>query len=104
MADRVAIFNDGRIVQVGAPEDIYERPRTRFVADFVGSSNVLPPGIFASSRRTAALGEPRPEKIEIGAGTKGAGGQGAAGKVVAVHYQGATTRIAVIDPAHGSDV
>ncbi len=43
MADRVAIFNEGKIVQVGTPEDIYERPQTRFVADFVGSSNVLPP-------------------------------------------------------------
>ena len=43
MADRVAVFNDGRIAQVGTPQEIYERPRTRFVADFVGSSNVLPP-------------------------------------------------------------
>ena len=43
MADRVAVFNEGRIVQVGAPEDIYERPRTRFVADFVGGSNVIEP-------------------------------------------------------------
>src|SRR4029079_13055112 len=41
MADRVAVFNDGRIVQVGSPEEIYERPRTRFVADFVGGSNVI---------------------------------------------------------------
>ena len=37
MADRVAVFNDGRIVQVGTPAEVYERPRTRFVADFVGS-------------------------------------------------------------------
>lgn len=41
MADRVAVFADGRIRQVGSPEDIYRRPATRFVADFVGSSNVL---------------------------------------------------------------
>ena len=33
MADRVAVFNEGRIVQVGPPEEIYERPRTRFVAE-----------------------------------------------------------------------
>jgi putative spermidine/putrescine transport system ATP-binding protein len=38
MADRVAIFNQGRIVQVGTPLEVYERPRTRFVAGFVGSS------------------------------------------------------------------
>jgi putative spermidine/putrescine transport system ATP-binding protein len=43
MADRVAIFNEGKIVQVGSPEEIYERPKTKFVADFVGSSNVLSP-------------------------------------------------------------
>ena len=48
MADRVAVFNDGKIVQVGSPADVYERPRSRFVADFVGSSNVLPPA-FASA-------------------------------------------------------
>ncbi len=43
MADRVAVFNDGRIVQIGTPQDIYRRPSSRFVADFVGSSNVLSP-------------------------------------------------------------
>ena len=66
MADRVAVFNDGSIMQIGAPEEIYERPNTRFVADFVGSSNVLPPDFVerhAGQRRWASL---RPEKIEIG--------------------------------------
>jgi putative spermidine/putrescine transport system ATP-binding protein len=43
MSDRVAIFSQGRIVQVGSPEDVYERPNSRFVADFVGSSNLLSP-------------------------------------------------------------
>jgi putative spermidine/putrescine transport system ATP-binding protein len=43
MADRVAVFNDGKVVQEGTPQDIYNRPKTRFVADFVGSSNVLAP-------------------------------------------------------------
>jgi spermidine/putrescine transport system ATP-binding protein len=42
MADRVAIFNDGKIVQIGAPAEIYERPKTRFVAGFLGVSNLLP--------------------------------------------------------------
>ena len=49
MADRVAIFNEGRIVQIGAPADVYERPQTRFVADFVGSSNVLGPEFSAAA-------------------------------------------------------
>ena len=58
MADRVAIFNDGKIVQVGTPEDIYERPETRFVADFVGSSNVLSPDFSKASGGAATLVEP----------------------------------------------
>jgi putative spermidine/putrescine transport system ATP-binding protein len=88
MADRVAVFNDGKIVQVGTPEDVYERPNTRFVASFVGSSNVLSPDV------SAALGGPkhwvslRPERIAITA-------KGAKGKVSSVHYQGATTKLHV---------
>ncbi len=65
MADRVAVFNDGRIVQVGAPEDIYERPRTRFVADFVGGSNVIEPlTVLAWIGRDSAASL-RPEKISL---------------------------------------
>jgi putative spermidine/putrescine transport system ATP-binding protein len=41
MADRIAVLSEGRIAQVGAPEDIYERPATRFVADFIGRANLL---------------------------------------------------------------
>jgi putative spermidine/putrescine transport system ATP-binding protein len=88
MADRVAVFNDGKIVQVGTPEDVYERPNTRFVASFVGSSNVLSPDV------SSALGGPkhwvslRPERIAITA-------KGAKGQVSSVHYQGATTKLHV---------
>ena len=42
MCDRIAVMNCGRIEQVGSPDDIYERPATRFVAGFVGRANVLP--------------------------------------------------------------
>lgn len=42
MADQVAIFDSGVIVQVGTPRDVYLTPRTRFVADFIGEANVLP--------------------------------------------------------------
>ncbi len=41
MGDQVAVFNEGRIVQVGAPRDVYLRPRTKFVADFIGEANIL---------------------------------------------------------------
>ena len=63
MADRVAIFNEGKIVQVGTPEDIYERPETRFVADFVGSSNVLSPAFSKAAGGPAHWASLRPEKI-----------------------------------------
>ena len=59
MADRVAVFNDGKIVQVGAPADVYERPRSRFVADFVGSSNVLSPAFAAGHGGAAQMDEPQ---------------------------------------------
>ena len=93
MADRVAIFNQGRIVQVGAPEDIYERPRTRFVADFVGSSNVLPPDFARKTGAPAKWMSLRPEKITITPGNAPAGTHGVRAKVTSVHYQGAVTRV-----------
>jgi spermidine/putrescine transport system ATP-binding protein len=41
MSDRIAVMSDGRILQVGTPDEIYERPRNRFVADFIGQTNFL---------------------------------------------------------------
>jgi spermidine/putrescine transport system ATP-binding protein len=41
MSDRIAVMDRGRVLQVGAPEEIYERPATRFVADFLGEANLL---------------------------------------------------------------
>jgi len=62
MADRVAVFADGRMQQVGTPEEIYRRPASRFVADFVGSSNVLPAEFVGAgpAGRWASL---RPEDV-----------------------------------------
>jgi putative spermidine/putrescine transport system ATP-binding protein len=57
MSDRLAVFNRGRIEQVGAPAEVYERPATEFVAGFVGTSNVLE----RDGRRFAI----RPEKIRM---------------------------------------
>jgi ABC-type Fe3+/spermidine/putrescine transport system ATPase subunit len=42
MSDRIAVMHDGRIAQVGRPEDLYDRPCNRFVAGFIGESNFLP--------------------------------------------------------------
>lgn len=90
MADRVAVFNEGRIVQVGTPQDIYTRPKTRFVADFVGSSNVLGPDFaekVAGVRRWVSL---RPEAVSL---TEEGGHQAV---VVASSYLGGVTRVHVL--------
>ncbi|MDK4705234.1 ABC transporter ATP-binding protein [Rhizobium sp. CNPSo 4062] len=89
MADRVAVFNDGRIVQQGTPHDIYQRPKTRFVADFVGSSNVIAPETMSSlggERRWASL---RPEAIRLTEES------GVAATVKATSFLGAATRLSV---------
>jgi putative spermidine/putrescine transport system ATP-binding protein len=68
LADRVAVFNQGRIVQIGSPSEIYNRPRNRFVATFVGSSNILPPDFLARTKGRSAWASLRPEKITALAG------------------------------------
>jgi putative spermidine/putrescine transport system ATP-binding protein len=96
MADRVAVFNEGRLVQVGAPRDIYEKPQTRFVADFVGSSNVLDPEFSERYGGVRGWTSLRPEHIRIGKnGAEPGEGRTADGVVVSVQYQGATTRLLV---------
>ncbi len=65
MSDRIAIVNEGRIVQVGTPHDIYQRPRTPFVAEFVGSSNVLSPEISAACGGAEQWSSLRPESISL---------------------------------------
>ncbi len=92
MADQLAVFNNGKIIQIGAPQDIYARPRTRFVADFVGSSNVLPPNL------TKAMGGPetwaslRPEDVSLIGADHGA----VSGTVVSVRYLGAGSRVTLL--------
>jgi putative spermidine/putrescine transport system ATP-binding protein len=100
MADRVAVFNAGRIMQVGPPEDIYQRPATHFVADFVGSSNVLPPDFVQRWSGQKRWGSLRPEAIRVSRAGRGAKGSGAAGegvpaRLVGTNYLGATTRLAL---------
>ncbi|MBX4957712.1 ABC transporter ATP-binding protein [Rhizobium lentis] len=88
MADRVAVFNNGNIVQHGTPRDIYRCPKTRFVADFVGSSNVIAPDLMASlggEKRWASL---RPEAIRLAS-------DGVEASVEHTSFLGAVTRLSV---------
>lgn len=89
MADRIAVFNDGRIQQVGTPEDVYFRPDVPFVADFVGSSNVLPAELverLTGQRAPAAI---RPEHLRLG------GESGLTAKVTGLSFLGLTTRVSL---------
>ena len=91
MADRVAVFNSGKIMQVGTPEDIYRRPQTRFVADFVGSSNVLPPEFVEPVLGVAQWASLRPEAVQVSRGGEGA----LSGTVTSRSYMGSTTRLGI---------
>lgn len=69
MSDRVAVFNNGKIEQIGTPSEIYEKPATAFVAGFVGTSNLIGGAVakkIAGSEVTFSI---RPEKIHLGENT-----------------------------------
>ena len=113
LSDRVAVMKDGRILQVGPPKELYERPRTRFVADFVGTNNLvagevlerrdqelivrtdvgdlraIPNGAVAG-RCVLAI---RPENVAIDPAAGGArDGNAVRGRVALVSYLGNTLR------------
>ena len=87
MSDRIAVFRNGRIEQVGTPQDIYDRPGSSFVADFIGTTNL------ASGAAALALfgadGEyaVRPERVGLAAP-----GSGAAARVLDVVHAGPVVR------------
>ncbi len=88
MSDRIAVMNRGKVEQVGTPTEIYERPRTRFVADFIGEINILEVG--------SSLTALRPEKIRLVAPA----GARLAGTVETANYLGGSTLLRV-RPATG---
>jgi putative spermidine/putrescine transport system ATP-binding protein len=91
MSDRIAVFSDGRIEQVGTPGDIYERPANEFVAGFVGTSNTI-----VRDGRTYMV---RPEKIRLLDGSEVDDGA-LRGVVREVVYLGSVTRY-VVETDHG---
>jgi len=58
MSDRIAVMSEGRILQLGTPGEIYERPRTRFVADFIGQTNFLEVDVVAADGTAIAVDLP----------------------------------------------
>ncbi len=84
MSDRIAVFNNGRIEQIGTPAEMYEHPATTFVAGFIGTSNIL--------ERDARTFTVRPEKIRL---LPLEAEQGEPGTVRATAYLGPSTKFVV---------
>ncbi len=112
MADQIAVMNQGRIEQLGKPQDLYERPATAFVAGFLGISNLLSGTVEGTDAIRLTSGElvraqvngrtgevaagVRPEKITLGSG----GGENELeGTVVESAYIGVATQVVVRTPA-----
>ncbi|HEY7344612.1 MAG TPA: ABC transporter ATP-binding protein [Gaiella sp.] len=90
MSDRIAVFNEGKVEQVGTPAEMYEHPATEFVAGFIGTSNVI-----ERDGRTFTV---RPEKIRLLPETAS---EGEPGVVRAVAYLGSATKFVVALDAGG---
>jgi putative spermidine/putrescine transport system ATP-binding protein len=103
MSDRLAVFNRGRIEQVGTPADVYERPATAFVAGFVGTSNLLTGDAARTIVGQDGTFTVRPEKIRLAepdAPVTG-GESSATGRIRSVVYLGPDTRYIVALDAGG---
>lgn len=98
MSDRLAVFNAGRIEQLGSPAEVYEHPATRFVAGFVGTSNLLRGEVAASILGTAGTFTIRPEKIRLADPDSAVGPDesSAPGVIREVVYLGPDTRYMVV--------
>ena len=97
VAHRIAVMDRGRIVQVASPEEIYEQPRTRWVAQFIGDANLIE-GVVVEARAGVAM-------IEDGRGARhriaDAGGAAVGARVVIV-LRPEKVRIATAPPAAGT--
>ena len=94
MADRIAVFREGRIEQLDTPRGLYVRPKTAFVARFVGSANVVEADAATRLTGLAQAFAIRPELIEVLTADRAApeGSLGGEGVLEDVQYHGATSR------------
>lgn len=97
MSDRLAVFNHGRIEQLGTPADVYERPATPFVAGFVGTSNLIVGAVAEAIVGSEGTFTVRPEKIRLAdpADPVAADEVSALGHVAEVVYLGSDTKYIV---------
>jgi spermidine/putrescine transport system ATP-binding protein len=116
MADRIAVMSEGNVLQIGKPDDIYERPANRFVADFIGETNFIEGTFFGKTgntgqvkladgrvleaplnNHTIPIGQSatlaiRPERIMLTSNTAPAGSTQLKGKIAEVQYIGTDMR------------
>ncbi len=85
LSDRIAIFNNGKIEQIGTPQDLYQRPATEFVARFVGTANVFDGEAAQALFGTSSKVMIRPEQVELGS-------KGSQATIVETIYLGSTFR------------
>ncbi len=97
MSDRLAVMSGGRMLQAGTPEEIYARPASRFVADFIGEANIVP-GPALGRQGLFAI---RPEHITLGA--ESGAPRRLAGTVKDVTFLGADTLFEIMVP-HGAEI
>ena len=95
MATRLAVMNTGRVAQVGTPHEIYERPASRFVADFIGIANIL-----EADGGWLAL---RPEKITLAADRPDAANT-VVGKILDIAYEGDRSLYRIVTEGKGTMV
>jgi putative spermidine/putrescine transport system ATP-binding protein len=97
MSDRVAVFNHGRIEQMASPGELYEHPKTAFVAGFVGISNLIDGPLAERLTGSAQAVSVRPEKIHLEPARAAAptDGQTVSGTISSILYLGANTRYLV---------
>jgi putative spermidine/putrescine transport system ATP-binding protein len=98
MSDRIAVFNNGRIEQIGSAAEIYEQPASEFVAGFVGTSNLIKGDAAEKLLGRVGTFSVRPEKITISTDLSAPvepGSESVRGTVAEVVYAGASTRFVV---------
>ncbi|WP_412058275.1 ABC transporter ATP-binding protein [Bartonella sp. DGB2] len=100
MSDRVAVFNRGRIEQVASPQELYQRPKTAFVAEFVGGANIIKPALAQRLGLMPSLLSLRPEFIHLKAKGEAISDDflSLEGRLLGAHYHGATTRCEMATP------
>jgi spermidine/putrescine transport system ATP-binding protein len=85
MSDRIAVMSTGRVLQIGGPAEVYDRPATRFVADFIGEANLLPAALLGRSGGTVAI---RPERVRLARAGDGPAETGLPGTVTTLTFLG----------------